>query len=842
MDENQIDNSLINISFEDLFNFDDIQRLQDQFSRATGVASIITRVDGVPITRPSNFCRLCRDIIRKTEKGLANCYKSDAAIGKLNIQGPTIQTCMSGGLWDAGAGIFVGKKHLANWLIGQVRDETQTEEKMLDYCRKIGADEGEFLVAFREVPTMTKEHFTDIAKMLHTMANQLSSSAYQNVQQSHLINKLEQSRHELYKKQEQLIQSKEMFHALFEQAGGYCMILDPNTSDGIPLIIDANKAACTAHGFTREEFIGRSVADIDDEDGKRLVKKRTAEIMTGEPFYVENIHVRKDGTTFPVAVNAKRIDIENRRSLILTTEYDITERKRAEKQLRESQDRFELAMEAANDGLYDWNLITNEIYYSPGWKRMLGYQADELPNDFSVWEKLTEPEDVRKSWEMQQELVKGTRDRFEMEFKMKHKNGHWVDILSRATAVFDEDRKAVRIVGTHVDISERKRLEANLLQVQKMEAIGTLAGGIAHDFNNILMAILGYAELAREDSPADSMVRKYIDEVVTASHKAKDLVKQILAFSRQTEVEHIPLQPFVIIKEVFNMLRPSLPATIDIQQDIDPEVGLIFADPTQIHQIMVNLCTNAFHAMEEKGGILTISLKKKTLSRLDLANEPRVQPGDFVQLSISDTGAGIAPEIRKKIFDPYFTTKEVGKGTGLGLAIIHGIVKSYKGFVTFHSKPGEGTTFRVYLPVISDSTLQKVEMAPLDRTQLCNENILYIDDEKILAEMSKTMLERLGYRVTVETNSIEALRIIQSQPDLFDLVITDQTMPGMTGIDLARRILQIRPKLPIILCTGFSNLISEEKARMFGIKGFAMKPLAKKDIATLIRKVLKAEK
>lgn len=290
------------------------------------------------------------------------------------------------------------------------------------------------------------------------------------------------------------------------------------------------------------------------------------------------------------------------------------------------------------------------------------------------------------------------------------------------------------------------------------------------------------------------------------------------------------------------MLRPSLPSTIDIQKDIDPEVGLIFADPTHIHQIMVNLSTNAFHAMEETGGILSISLKKKTLSQLDLANEPRVQPGDFVQLAISDTGAGIAPEIRKKIFDPYFTTKEVGKGTGLGLAIIHGIVKSYKGFVTCHSKLGEGTTFQVYLPVISDPTLCEVEIAHLHHTQLCNERILYIDDEKILAEMSKTMLERLGYRVTVETNSIEALRIIQSQPDRFDLVITDQTMPGMTGIDLARRILQIRPKLPIILCTGFSNLISEEKARMCGIKGFAMKPLAKKDLATLIRKVLEAEK
>ncbi len=416
---------------------------------------------------------------------------------------------------------------------------------------------------------------------------------------------------------------------------------------------------------------------------------------------------------------------------------------------------------------------------------------------------------------------------------------------TKKVCIRGEDGITKYLLGISEDITERrqaeeeqKKLQIQLLQAQKMEAIGTLAGGIAHDFNNILGAILGYAEMAQEDSPAGSMLRKDIDQVVNASHRAKDLVKQILAFSRQAATDHIPLQPGIIIKEALKMLRSSLPTTIAIQQDIDSEAGLIFADPTQIHQVMVNLCTNAFHAMEETGGTLTILLKKTTLSTADLANEPRVQPGDFVQLSISDTGPGIAPEIQEKMFDPYFTTKEVGKGTGMGLAIIHGIAKSYKGFVTCRSQLGEGTVFHVYLPIIQDPVVLETEPAPLDLTQLGNERILFIDDEEILAEMCKNMLERLGYHVTVRASSLEALTTFQNQPDKFDLIITDQTMPGMTGSDLARRILQIRPGMPIILCTGYSSLITEGKAKSFGIKGFAMKPLTRKSIAVLIREVL----
>lgn len=383
---------------------------------------------------------------------------------------------------------------------------------------------------------------------------------------------------------------------------------------------------------------------------------------------------------------------------------------------------------------------------------------------------------------------------------------------------------------------EKKNLQLQLQQAQKMEAIGTLAGGIAHDFNNILGAILGYAEMARDDCSSGSVDSKDLDQVIQAGHRAKDLVKQILAFSRQAEAQKIPLRPAEIVKESIKLLRSTIPATIAIQQDIDPGTSLILADPTQLHQIIMNLCANAYHAMEETGGTLAISLGNASLTQRDAISVSNVQMGHFVQLSIRDSGSGIPLEIQERIFDPYFTTKETGKGTGMGLAIVHGIVKSYGGVITCHSEVGVGTVFKINLPSLSDQSLpenEKIELTPVG-----TERILLVDDEPMLAEMGKTMLERLGYTVTVRMNSLEALTTFKNQPDAFNLVITDQTMPGMTGIDLARRMLQIRPGLPIILCTGFSSIISEEKAKSAGIKGFALKPLGKKDIAALIRKVL----
>ena len=372
-----------------------------------------------------------------------------------------------------------------------------------------------------------------------------------------------------------------------------------------------------------------------------------------------------------------------------------------------------------------------------------------------------------------------------------------------------------------------------------MEAIGTLAGGIAHDFNNILSVILGYVELARDQLSEKSAVSEDLGQVLLAGNRAKDLVSQILAFSRQAQSNLISLNPAVIIKETLKLLRASLPATITIQQEIDSEAGLILADPTHIHQIMMNLCTNAFHAMEAEGGILTVKLMKKIVGSNDPARDLPLKPGNYLTLSIIDTGVGIATETREKIFDPYFTTKEIGKGTGMGLAVVHGIVESYGGFISCDSRPGEGTSFHISLPTTNIE--KSVEKEATENFRHNKEHILLIDDEGVLVEMNAKILERLGFQVTTRNSSIEALSTFLNKPDAYDLVITDQTMPGMTGVDLARRMLQVRPELPIILCTGYSSLVSEEKARSMGIKGFAYKPITKAAIGNLVRKVLSKE-
>ena len=429
------------------------------------------------------------------------------------------------------------------------------------------------------------------------------------------------------------------------------------------------------------------------------------------------------------------------------------------------------------------------------------------------------------------------------ESKITDSHGILHDVIFHKASLVDSQGEIIGLIGAIIDITERNRteeekksLQKQLIQAQKMEAIGTLAGGIAHDFNNILGVIIGFAEIAGDCIPPDSIAVEYLNKVQIAGHRAATLVKQILAFSRQVNIERIPLQPSHTVKEVLKLLRPSLPSTITIKQEIDSSSSAILADPTQLHQILMNLCTNAFHAMEQTGGTLEIILKDCELSSDALKNEREVQPGTFVLLSVGDTGSGIGSAIRGKIFDPYFTTKEIGKGTGMGLSIVHGIVSSYGGFLTCESESGKGTIFRVFIPALEktiESEAKPVEVAPSG-----TERILIIDDEMMLVELGKTMLERLGYEVTAMTSSMEALAIFQNRPDLFDAVITDQTMPGMTGMDLARQMLQLRPDLPIILCTGYSSLVNQEQAKIEGIKGFVDKPMTQHVIATLLRKVL----
>jgi signal transduction histidine kinase/ActR/RegA family two-component response regulator len=379
--------------------------------------------------------------------------------------------------------------------------------------------------------------------------------------------------------------------------------------------------------------------------------------------------------------------------------------------------------------------------------------------------------------------------------------------------------------------------ERHLQNVMKLQAIGTLAGGIAHDFNNILFPIVGYTELTMDDVPADSQARKNLEEVIKAANRAKELVQQILAFSRQNCQERKPLKVQYLIKEALKLLRATIPSSIAFNSNVDEGCGPIMGDPTQIHQIIMNLCTNAYHAMQATGGSLAVTLKEIDMSYAEINARGGMKPGKHLQLSVQDSGHGMEPEVLERIYEPYFTTKEPGKGTGLGLSVIHGIVKNHGGDITVKSQPGEGTTFDVYLPVIDDVDVEVNEVEPPSATK-GKERILLIDDEAQIIDIEQQILERLGYSVTSKTDSAEALKEFIAKPNQFDLVITDMTMPKMTGDQLARKVLDIKPNIPVILCTGFNETITEEKALSLGIDQFVMKPIVKDQLARLIRTVL----
>jgi CheY-like chemotaxis protein len=375
-------------------------------------------------------------------------------------------------------------------------------------------------------------------------------------------------------------------------------------------------------------------------------------------------------------------------------------------------------------------------------------------------------------------------------------------------------------------------------QAQKMEAVGTLAGGIAHDFNNILTSVLGFTELALNDVEKDTVMEERLQAVYSAGRRAKDLVKQILTFARKTDEETKPIQVNIIIKEALKLLRPTIPTTIEIKQDLRSD-SLIMGAPTHVHQIIMNLCTNAAQAMEDEGGIMTVSLKDARLTPGFTKKHLGLDPGDFLELKISDTGKGIPPKILESIFEPYFTTKAKGEGTGMGLATVHGIVKKYQGEILVSSKLNKGSEFTIYLPVCrKKAPSKKYSFGDLPGGK---ENILIVDDEIQVAKITGLSLGRLGYNVTTLTSSLEALETFKSDPDAFDLVITDMTMPGMTGDRLTNKLLNIRPELPVILCTGYAKKFAGKEADIKGVRAFAYKPVTSSDLANLVRRVLDGE-
>ena len=562
-------------------------------------------------------------------------------------------------------------------------------------------------------------------------------------------------------------------------------------------------------------------------------------MQSGEPIVDEEGSItvydtNLNQTTFYFLICLTKVVINDDPRVLITLQ-DISKRKRTEQALRESENRFSQMFEHMGSGVAIYESVDDGKDFVFRGLNLAAEKITNISRDDAIGHRLL---DIFPH--MDKSALLASLQRVQRTGENEHIPPFYYEDNVRKG--WRENRiyklPSGEIVAIFDNVTERMETEKRLQQAQKMEAIGTLAGGIAHDFNNILTALLGYAEMAMVDITPSSARFQYLEQVLKAGNRAKELVKQILSFARKQDSECISFVPASLVKETLEMLRPTIPSTIEIIEEIDPQTRAVFADPNQFIQILMNLCTNAYQALEETGGRITVSLKEESLKKEDLLYEPDVEAGVFAKLSVSDTGLGISAEKMDKIFDPFFTTKEVGKGTGMGLSIVHGIVKSYGGLTTLESTIDVGTTFHVFLPIDKDVSSRELEVLAVDQPRVGKERVLFVDDEESLARLVQLMLEKLGYIVTVSSSSSEALELFANRPDQFDIIITDQTMPGMTGANMAEKMLQIRSDIPIILCSGYSSIMPKEKALSMGIREYMAKPFSRNDLAESIRKIL----
>jgi PAS domain S-box-containing protein len=632
-----------------------------------------------------------------------------------------------------------------------------------------------------------------------------------------------------------LRESNEFYRNLFTSmlnGYAYCKMLFENDRPHDFVYIDVNPAFEELTGL--KDVIGKRVSQVIPglrESNPELFDIYGRVALTGKPerfeSFLPSLGIWLDISAFCPAEKHFVALFEN-----------ISHRKQAEEKLLESEERFRLSFYISPDAI-NINRLEDGLFVdiNEGFTKLSGFTRDDVIGKTSLEVRLW------SNLEDREVLLRGLKERSyyeNLEADFRRKDGSIGKGLMSARVI--PLQGVPHIISITRDITERRRaeeerrvLETRLQRAERMEAIGTLAGGIAHDFNNILMAMIGFTELAKIEENRESR-NDCLAQVLTACKRAKDLVNQILTFSRMRETEKQPIQINPIIKEGIKLLRSSIPSTIEIREAIETRPTVVIADPTQIHQVLMNLCTNAAHAMRQNGGILQVSLLHEEIGRDRVSATEGLAAGRYAKLAVSDTGQGIDQANMERIFDPFFTTKRQGEGTGLGLSVVYGIVKSCGGAVDAVSNPGQGTTITIYLPLAASSGTAAIQVEP--EVAGGHERILFVDDEAMLVDLGERMLRSLGYQVTARTSSIEALALFRARHGDFDLVITDMTMPNMTGADLAKEMLAIRPDMPVILCTGYSEIMTEEKAKELGIRGYIMKPITRKDIQQVIRDAL----
>ena len=601
--------------------------------------------------------------------------------------------------------------------------------------------------------------------------------------------------------------------------------------------IFVNPAAAAMTGYDAEELEGKIIHDVihcsnpGEANNSFKVCPISAALFDGKPHSGDDEYfTRKNGSNFPIEyVSTPTLE----RGVVTGTVVvfkDITSRRLME----EERLRLATAVHYSAESIIVFDPRFKILYVNPAFESLSGYGREEiLGQDIRMLRSGKHDKDFFRNIQS----VLDTGSPWKGRLTNVRKDGSFYEIEGTISPIGDGGGNAAGYVSVQRDTTREAKLEIQLRQAQKMEAIGTLAGGIAHDFNNILTAILGFTEITMDNLAEGTTERTNLEQVLNATHRAKNLVGQILAFSRNGEQERKPIRLSFLVKETGTMLRALLPSTIEIRQKINDNSDTILADPTQIHQVLMNLCTNAAHSMQGRGGIIEIEIAPVEIRSGEtdgLEEEP--SPGQYLRLTVSDTGHGMDHDILGRIFDPYFTTKGPGEGTGLGLSVVHGIVKSHCGFISVKSNPETGSTFQILFPQFVVENTGETEIAgPLPKG---NERILFVDDEAGIAAMAQQMLERLGYHVTSAAMSSMALKLFSANPDAFHLVISDLTMPNMTGIELAQKIHAIRPSVPMILCTGYSNRIDRESLGAAGFADLVLKPLTRRRLAETVRTVL----